>query len=394
MRYDVEDPTRPTSADHPPHDPQVYVSETVFERERTALFDRQWIFAGLANEMAAHNDFVRVPLLAHDVVIQNFHGELRAFINSCSHRHSIIHEAPCGNRPLICPYHGWAYDKRGAPVGIPCRTEFPQVVADPMSYRLQPVELELAGSFMFVRLPSNRLGMAGNVHPFDRAPRPGLREFLGDAFDFMTCISDALDIRLDESIETVDANWKILIENSLEGYHVPYVHSNSLGAIVQLSPEPDDVQDFYPATGHSYMHNAANAKWLRRWTNYAVDVGTWPMTLPYYVHRLVFPILTITSFLGYSFHIQRFHPDSAHKTTIHSRIYASRFAGQTERGTRIIDAIFRENVHFTHKVFEEDRLASERAHVGSRQANRPSVLARNVEARLAHFRTAYHRSLG
>lgn len=364
-----------------PNDPRIYVDPAIFEQERSTLFRRQWICAGLANEIAAHNDFVRVPLVGHDIVVQNFHGELRAFINSCSHRHSVIQTAAAGNRPLICPYHGWAYDKRGAPMGIPCRTEFPQVSADPMLFGLQRVDLELVGHFMFVRLDTGDLGL------------PSLPEFLGEAFDFLARVSAAMHTPLDDYSATVNANWKILIENSLEGYHVPHVHNASLAAIDQLSPELGDVVDFFPPSGHSYMENAASPKWLRRWSNYGKDVGTWPMTLPHYVHRLLFPMLTITSFLGYSFHIQRFHPDSVDATTVHSRIYASTFTGQTERGARIIEAIFRENVHFTHKVFEEDRMASERAHAGTRQATRPSVLAANIEARLTDFRATYRRAM-
>jgi len=364
---------------YPPHPPRVYVDAAHFERERETLFADHWIFAGLANEIAAHNDFVRVPLLGRDVVIQNFHGELRAFINSCSHRHSVIHHEERGNRPLVCPYHGWGYDKRGAPVGIAAHWEFPQVVTAPMNYALQRLDLETAGHFIFVRLNTAAPGA------------PTLRDFLADAHDFLSGVSNAMDVRLDDYTAAIDANWKIVIENSLEGYHVPYVHSNSLGAIVQLSPQDEDVVDFYPASGHNYMHNAASDKWLRRWSNYAKDVGTWPMTLPHYVHRLVFPLLTVTSFLGYSFHIQRFHPDSVGRTNVHSRIYTSRFEGQTERGARIMDAVFRENVHFTHKVFEEDKVACERTHAGSLQATRPSVLAANVEQRLADFRATYHR---
>lgn len=370
----------------PNHLPMLYTDAAVYERERAVLFEPTWTFAALATELASNNDFVRVPLLGRDVIVHNFQGELRAFLNVCSHRHSVLHDAPRGNRPLTCPYHGWSYDRQGVPVGIPARREFAQVLADPQAFRLPSLELAQAGHFVFVRMPPEP-GHAADA-------RPTLTDFLGEAHGFMASISTAMDRTLDETTGTVEANWKILIENSLEGYHVPHVHGSSLAAIDQLSNDTGDVEDFFPATGHTYMHNAANSRWLKRWEGYRRDVGEWPVSFPWYVHRLVFPMLTVTSFLGYSFHIQRFHPDSVGATTVHSRIVASRFAGQTARGERIIDAIFRENTGFTHQVFGEDKLASERAQAGSRQAVRAGVLASELEARVANFRATYHRAMG
>lgn len=347
------------------------VSAASFERECAGLLASTWTYAGMADEVARHNDFLRLLVAGVDLLIQNFNGQLRAFINSCSHRHSLIHTEPHGNRALVCPYHGWAYDERGAPTGIPLRQEFPQVCADPDAWRLDPVELARAGDFLFVRLKTGG---------------EPLESFLGDAFGFLEQVSAALDRTLDDFRSTIRANWKIVIENSLEGYHVPLVHRETLGRISQFSRERTDIIDHLVPQGHSYMTNLAHARWLARWQGYENDLGQWPFRFEHYVHRLVFPILTVTSFLGYSFHVQRFQPDAHDSTTVHSRIYSTRFSGQTERGARIIDTIYRENVDFTRRIFEEDRRACELTHAGSLQATRPSVLAASLEQRIADFR--------
>ena len=199
---------------------RMYGDESVFREECEGLFAHNWIFAGLATDIPASNDFFRVPMFNRDVVVQNFHGEPHAFINSCSHRHSQIQHEIRGNRPLVCPYHGWAYDKRGVPTGIPRREEFPEVCANPEAYRLHSVDLERAGNFLFLRLGGDGAD---------------LREFLGEAHGFLESVSEGMDRSLDEVEASVGANWKLVIENSLEGYHVPLVHRNSLAAIAQLT---------------------------------------------------------------------------------------------------------------------------------------------------------------
>lgn len=356
----------------------IYCDAELFKQEQAGLFAEQWIFAGLAINLKAHNDFIRVQLLSRDIIIQNLRGTLRAFINSCSHRYSILHDQPCGNRSLTCPYHGWHYNEHGIPTGIPCKEDFPEVTANPQAFALQSLELAQAGDFIFLRAQAGGQSLAA---------------FLGDAHAFLQQVSGALGLQLDEHSGSIQANWKLVIENSLEGYHVPLVHRESLAKAsqIQFSQDAADSVDHLPTTGHSYVHNSASNKWLQRWSRYQQDIGRWPFMFEHYVHRLVFPNLTVTSFLGYSFHIQSFNPQAVDKTTVHSRIFASRFEGQTARGQSIMQSIYNENVYFTHKIFEEDKLACERTHQGATQANRPSVVGKVLEARVADFRRTYHR---
>ena len=359
--------------------PRNYVSSARYSVETVRIFERTWTFAGLACEIASPDDFLRISVAGHDVIIHNFGGELRAFINSCSHRQSLIHTESHGHRPLACPYHGWVYDVDGAPTRIPAKEDFPQVTANPAAFRLKPVELDRAGSFLFVRIAPGG---------------PGLAEFLGEAAEFLENVSASLDRPLDEFRATIQANWKLVIENSLEGYHVPMVHRTTLGANQQFSRDTEDITDHLVPSGHSFMTNRANARLLKRWQTYAADTGTWPFSFNHYVHRLVFPMLTVTSFLGYSFHIQRFHPDSHDRTSVHSRIYSSKHSGRTERGTRTMEAIYRENIDFTRRIFEEDRRACETTHAGVLQAHSHAVFASTLEQRVSNFRSTYIKALG
>ena len=359
--------------------PQAYYDPDVFAKERSELFAKLWIFAGMANEIASSNDYFRIQVAGRDVIVQNCSGTLRAFVNSCSHRHSRIHEPLKGNRKLICPYHGWTYDDEGIPVGIPQRENFPEVCANPARFALRRLELQCAGHFIFVRAEPGG---------------PSLREFLGHAWDFLVQASAGLHTNMDDFSGDLEANWKTVIENALEGYHVPIVHRSTLGSITQFSQQKDEIVDHLPDSGHSYMINRANAEWLRKWKRFDAELGTWRFKFDHYVHRLIFPNLTVTSFMGYSFHVQHFHPEAPGKTTVRSRIYSVCFDGQTEAGSRIMNAVYAESRSFTHDVFAEDQRACELAYSGVQQAGRPALLANDLEKRIANFHATYNRVMG
>ncbi len=355
--------------------PLHYLSPGEFDRERAQIFSRMWIFAGMANEIPNPNDYLRARIAGREIIVQNGSGTIRAFLNSCSHRHSHIHEAPCGNRKLICPYHGWSYNDEGIPTGIPAKENFPQVCANPAQFALQQFEVALAGHFIFVRL------IPGG---------PDLKIHLGHAHEFLVNASTGLHRNMDEFQGTITANWKVVIENALEGYHVGMVHRTTLGAIKQLSVRKQDVVDHLPAdSGHSYMINRANEEWLKKWRRYERALGLWPFKFDHYVHQLIFPNLTVTSFMGYSFHIQCFQPDAVGKTTVHSRIYSVNCKEQTAKGESIMRTVYEEGKRFTRKVFSEDQHACELTYLGIHDAEKSAVLAEDLEKRIAHFQKAY-----
>jgi len=359
--------------------PLHYLSVDEFDKEKSRVFSRMWIFVGMANEIPNPNDYLRARVAGKEIIAQNCNGEIRAFLNVCSHRHSRIHEAPCGNRKLICPYHGWSYDDGGVPTGIPAKENFPQVCANPARFALRQFEVSLAGHFIFVRL------VPGG---------PDLKDHLGHAHEFLVNTSSGLNRNMDEFQGTIAANWKVVVENALEGYHVGMVHRATLGAIKQLSTRRQDIVDHLPPdNGHSYMINRANEVWLAKWQRYERALGRWPFKFDHYVHQLIFPNLTVTSFMGYSFHIQSFQPDAVGSTTVHSRVYSVHCKDQSEKGESIMRTVYEEGKQFTRKVFSEDQHACELTYLGIHEAEKPAVLANDLEKRIAHFQGAYLRAM-
>jgi phenylpropionate dioxygenase-like ring-hydroxylating dioxygenase large terminal subunit len=354
--------------------PADYLDPARFAQERESLFSTCWSFACMRGDLAADGDFVRLALAGRDLILRNSHGVLRAFANVCSHRHSRIYREARGNGPMRCPYHGWVYSHEGVPVGIPFKEQFPEVLADPQGFRLHEFAVDCAGEFVFVRL-----GDAG----------PTLAEHLGDhALAFLAGVSSGAGALQDEFERDVPANWKIVIENSLEGYHVPVVHSRTIGAADGMAAGYEAVVEDLSSPRHTWMTKEAEAGWLAKWGRMARAIGDWPFRFDHYIHYLIFPNLTITSFLGYSFHLQRFDPVDAATTRVSSRILSAKFSGQSEVGRRMIEKMHADGVAFTHRVFDEDLGVCEAVQAGMAQARRPAVLARDHEARVLHFQKA------
>jgi choline monooxygenase len=356
--------------------PRAYVEPGHLEREYAELFRPAWLFAGLLLELQ-EGRYLGLPLADTELLLQcDEAGKPRAFLNVCSHRHTRLCESGIHSGKVRCPYHSWVYNREGVPVGIPSKEAFPDVVANPEKHRLREFECEAVGQFIFVRLAALTNG-------------PTLREYLGAQYAFLEQASQGMNRVLDEFCEDVDANWKTVIENSLEGYHVPMVHSGSFMQVEGMSRGRSAPQFFLDDARHSHLEHAADTDWVAKFGRMAAKIGRWPWRFEHYTHHLIFPNLTVTSFMGYSFHVQRFDPVSAEKTRVHSRTLGVQFEGATEMGRKMMEHIHADGHEFTRKVFAEDGAICRKVQAGLRHADHYAVLGDGIEDRVAHFHRAY-----
>jgi phenylpropionate dioxygenase-like ring-hydroxylating dioxygenase large terminal subunit len=298
----------------------------------------------------------------------------------CSHRHAQLCTAGLHTGPVRCPYHGWVYDREGVPVGIPRPEAFPAVVASPAAHRLTEFACEAVGEFIFVRLS---------------AEGPSLLDYLGNEGEFLQRASQGMHGLLDEFRSDVAANWKVVIENSLEGYHVPAVHNQTFMQVEGMQQSAEAPVDHLEHPLHSHMDHPAEPQWLARFSrSIEPKIGAWSWRFPNYTHHHVFPNLTVTSFMGYSFHVQSFEPSAIDRCTVHSRTVATAFENQSVTGAKMMQRIHAEGHAFTHRVFEEDTAICARVMAGLQQAERKAVLADGLEDRVAHFQRACLNSFG
>jgi phenylpropionate dioxygenase-like ring-hydroxylating dioxygenase large terminal subunit len=354
--------------------PSRYREAIWHSHEQAGLFRSAWMFVGMKFELEGliHRG---VKVGDTELLIQrDATGQPRAFLNVCSHRHAQLCGHGLHQGAVRCPYHGWVYDREGLPVGIPGKAAFPAVVASPQSHRLFEFACECAGEFIFVRLADTGCGLA---------------DYLGESWSFLQEISQGMTGLLDDFRAEVQANWKVVIENSLEGYHVPAVHNNTFMHVQGMDLAGFLPVDYLDDPRHSHMTHRANPDWVARFSRMEKKIGRWPNRFEHYFHRLVFPNLTITSFMGYSFHVQVFEPSDIERTTVHSRTIGVNFEGQNPTGAAMIERMHADGHVFTRQVFEEDASICAKVQAGIRQARRPAQLGEGVEDRVVHFQRAY-----
>jgi phenylpropionate dioxygenase-like ring-hydroxylating dioxygenase large terminal subunit len=190
--------------------PADYASESFFALEQARIFPHAWCFAGLDHDVARPGDYYATEIRGVPVVIKNTGGELRAFRNVCLHRQSRIVPLGCGHADTLrCGYHGWEYGEEGQLAKIPDGASFKGLHA--RDWKLDRFRVERLGSLMFVNL---------------NADAPSLRGTIGD-------LADEIDYFFGDHkaiwrwTTEYPVNWKIIVENAVESYHVPVMHPST-----------------------------------------------------------------------------------------------------------------------------------------------------------------------
>ncbi len=192
-----------------------YTEQRFHDLENDRLFPDTWMFVGFAHELANSGDVLPVKVGRKPVfLIRGKDGGIKAFHNVCSHRcATLVEERGNVGRFLKCPYHAWVYGLDGGlrstlHFGGPNKP-FPDGF-DPSDLNLQEVRSTVWQDWIFVNL-------SGEAEEFETYAAPLLDRLGGIDFDRMKPIA-ALDFG------EVETNWKFLMENFIEPYHVQFVH--------------------------------------------------------------------------------------------------------------------------------------------------------------------------
>jgi choline monooxygenase len=234
----VTAPSQPSDAPAAPRTPlarastlasRFYTNPSIYDREVQRIFGRTWQLVARADELARVGDFVPAMVVDEPVVVTHgLDGQLRAFYNVCRHRAGQVALTRGNRKSLQCHYHGWTYGLDGALRACPEMEESEEFRKE--DFGLQPVRVDRWGPFVFVCLDPEA---------------PALAEVMGAIGSEVADAGYDVDrMRLVERREYVIAcNWKVYVDNYLEGYHLPIAHP-------QLFKELD--YDAYRVEEHRY----------------------------------------------------------------------------------------------------------------------------------------------
>jgi len=206
--------------------PDAYTSNDFFTLEQEKVFTNGWVAVGCLQKVSNPGDILVVEVASRSIlIICDKKGNLRAFYNVCRHRGSKLIENNCRINKIICPYHAWNYGLDGKCLGTSMfknnnsandlnssnKTNFENKPSkfDKKEYGLLPLEVKTWGFLIFVNLSSKPT-------KFD--------EWIGDlAENFESHGLDKWQI-LSEKKYDVASNYKLIAENFMEYYHLPFVH--------------------------------------------------------------------------------------------------------------------------------------------------------------------------
>jgi len=197
--------------------PQFYTSRDFLEFETEELLRREWLCLGRADEVPEPGDYYTIEMLDEQLlVVRGDDRKLRVLSNVCRHRGMLVAQGNSAEqgraRQFVCPYHAWSYDREGGLKRAPMMD--PALQLNRKTCRLPELNSEIWQGFLYVNID-------GEAEPL--APRlTGLDEVLANYH------SDEMH-HVFVAEEVWDANWKCLVENFMEGYHLSMVHPQTLG---------------------------------------------------------------------------------------------------------------------------------------------------------------------
>jgi phenylpropionate dioxygenase-like ring-hydroxylating dioxygenase large terminal subunit len=250
----------------------VYTDPAHLARERQLLFRRRPLLMGFGAEWTGTgafktDDYAGLPIL----IARGRDQKLRAFLNVCRHRGAKVAQG-CGKaRAFSCPYHAWTYDLAGRVMGIPDERAFPGVREERGSLAELPL-CEKHGLVWVIPTPAADASTGFDIDPWLGGLGPELARYDFASWSFY-----------DRRVIPESMNWKLMVDTFHEGYHIGFLHKQSLRDI--LHGNVTDFQAFglnhrltMPRTKLERLRREPEATWDLMW-NTALIYSLFPNTL-------------------------------------------------------------------------------------------------------------------
>lgn len=190
--------------------PAIYTSDEFHAREIETIFRQGWNCVGRLDEVADAGQYISFRIANESIfVIRGIDGNLRAFSNICKHRMAELLQGTGRAGRIVCPYHAWVYDHEGQLISA---KHMPDDF-DLSTCRLAEHKVATWGGWVYVSLAEDPEPLAETLAPLSAE----MANYEAEKYELLFVQEDVWD-----------ANWKCMIENFSEAYHVFCVHTKSI----------------------------------------------------------------------------------------------------------------------------------------------------------------------
>jgi len=229
----------------------VYTDPAIFDLEMERIFGRAWLVLGHESQAREAGDYFTTRMGREPVIVlRHEDGSVRVLVNRCAHRGSMVCAEGRGRvERFVCPYHGWSYDRAGELKAVPFASGYAPGKLGELRLAAVPRVATYRG-FIFASLA---------------ASGESLEEFLGPAkasFDDFVDRAPGGELEIAGGVfkHTYNGNWKLMLENHLDGAHPAWVHASSV-AVARNAPDPGCERYSDIAVRQMRQNGAPDAVW-------------------------------------------------------------------------------------------------------------------------------------
>ena len=184
-----------------------YFENSYMEREKTEIFLKEWQLVGSRTQIRNPGEILLAEVANNPViVICQKDNTLKAFYNVCQHRGGPLAYENCSVSKLQCKYHGWVYELNG---DLKNARGFNEAELNVEDFGLQPIHVTEWMGQVFVNLSNSPQDLNQHIDEIKTLTSPI------DFSDYVFKFRESYQIR---------CNWKVYMDNFLEGFHIPFVH--------------------------------------------------------------------------------------------------------------------------------------------------------------------------
>jgi Rieske 2Fe-2S family protein len=203
---------------------EAYTSQEWLDIELKYLFSTTWQFAGFVEDVANPGDYISVQAGLNNIfIVKGRDHRLRAFHNICRHRGTqLLRAVGKTQKAITCPYHDWTYDLEGKLISVPKKEEeFPNLKGElhTCDLNLHEASVDIFKGMLF-------------VHPEKNAP--SIMDFFSEVEPYLGPhkVEELIEYRSKNGepfySKEIKANWKIVVENYIDHYHLAHLHEGTL----------------------------------------------------------------------------------------------------------------------------------------------------------------------